>query len=240
MLVNGRKKHPDLKIDYCNSPIYLEAKTPSFSEHQKKVQDILTKIDSRIRLIADEKTQPLHIEMYLFKEPNDLEIIKMVEKVESLWRRKCPEEFLMKGLTKIFVSPIDHEKLSTYVRAIEEKRPRLASISIRMPRGYKCTIEIPFSDERAKRILRKEYLQLSRKAPGVIFLDLSQINELKRWTELIKGRLQPKLHRRISAVLITQQAPSSKKFMIEKSLVIHPNPYHKLPQGFLQLLSEYE
>lgn len=95
---------------------------------------------------------------------------------------------------------------------------------------------MPFTDERSQRILGVKSRQLSREHPALIIVDVSSVTGgLKRWPELMKGRLQPSLNRRIGGILITERSISGKSMKTEKRFIEHPNPILPLPRDFIAI-----
>jgi len=239
LTVQGNKKYPDLRIRWRDSWIYIEVSTPSLSKHQEQINKMMFRISE---VIKDIKSF-LHLEVYLFRDPFGREVDQIIQHCKSLCEaHEQPQELNLKGLAHIFTSPIGKERLSKFDRVLKEKSPILVHVfaELKGEKRRQCTVELPFTDERAERILRREYRQLSRKEPNIIVLDTSFIPaSLKVWSELIKRRLQPNLHRRIGAVLLVQEAISDRSLEIQKSLVAHPKPYNPLPEEFIKLTNAY-
>lgn len=241
LFVGGRLKQPDLRVKYNKNWIYIESATPSISNHRKEMQAIMSSISN----VMYEVQQPLRIEVYLYRDPNKEEVDEIIRRCKALSENPHqPQELYLSGLAQIFTSPIGQERLSTFRPAIEEKRPILvlASAEVRQGGGRACTVKLPFTDERAEIVLKKESKQLSREESGMIILDISSVPAgLKGWPELIKRRLQPNLNRRIGAVLLIQRriAVNHKSVEVQKNLIIHPNPLHPLLEKFLQLTAAY-
>jgi hypothetical protein len=152
-----------------------------------------------------------------------------------------PQESNIGGIAQIFTNPWNEERLPNFAPAIVEKRPIhvLASLSLSkteegVVHGRRCIVKMPFSDERAQRILDEKSDQLARTDPGLIVIDVSGIpGGFKRWPELVIRRLQPNLNRRISGVLITENSITGKTMRVIKNVVRHPNPLHLLSEDFL-------
>jgi hypothetical protein len=239
LLVQGNRKHPDLRIKWRDSWIYVEVAKASLSKHQEQINKIMSKLSEVIKKIK----AGLHLEIYLFKEPSEKEVDQIIQHCKSLCDApEQPQELNLKDLAQIFANPIGQERLSKFDSALKEKRPVLVYVYGELQSGKRrqCTVKFPFTDERAERILRREYRQLSKKEVGLIVLDISNIpGSLKAWSELISRRLQPNLHRRIGAVLLVKHAISIKSLEIQKSLVAHPNPYKAVPEEFIKLTNAY-
>lgn len=186
----------------------------------------------------------LHVEIYLFREPSHKEINEIISECKKLCRIPIQQQELsLKNLAHIFINPLSQQKLSTFKQSIEEKRPVLFWVSMISKDGkihQKCTVKLPFADERADKILGREYKQLSRKEYGLVTIDISGLPvNLKQWIPLIERRLQPNLYRRIGAVLLIKQSIAENALKVKTNLIVHPNPLNPLPDGFLQLVNAY-
>jgi len=241
LIVNGRRRFPDLRVKSDSKWVYVEVVCPGFS---KEIQDIYWTLN-RISNLDDEVRMDRVIEVYLYENPSELKIRQIIDTCKLLAQRDLqPQEYNISSTAQIFTNPWNEELLPSFARAINEKRPLLVLASLKltpeegMGHGRRCIVKIPFSDERAQRVLDEKSGQLSRTDPGLIVMDVSGIpGGFKLWPELIKRRLQPKLNRRISGVLITDNFITNKKMIVQKSLIKHPNPLHQLSDDFLTVAS---
>ena len=240
LMVNGRRRFPDLRVKSDSKWTYVEVVCPSFSKETREVYEILNRISN-----IDDQTMDRVIEVYLYKDPSEPEIRQIIDTCKLLARRDLqPQESNLRGIAQIFTNPWNEELLPSFAPAITEKRPILVCVSFKikteegLSHGRRCIAEMPFTDERAQRILGEKSGQLSRTDPGLIVMDVSGIpGGFKRWPELVTRRLQPNLNRRISAVLITANSITNKKMVVQNSLIKHPNPLHQLSDDFLSVAS---
>lgn len=238
LIVNDRRRFPDLRVKSNSKWVYVEVVCPGFS---KQIQEIYWTLN-RISNLKDEVRMDRVIEVYLYEKPNELKIRQIIDTCKLLAQRDLqPQECNISRTAQIFTNPWNEELLPSFASAINEKRPLLVLASLNlelMGHGRKCIVKIPFSDERAQRVLDEKKGQVSRTDPGLIVMDVSGIpGGFKLWPELIKRRLQPKLNRRISGVLITDSCITDKKMVTQKSLIKHPNPLHQLSDDFLSVVS---
>jgi len=237
--IKNKIRHPDFRVECEKTWVYVEVVCPGFSREAQNIYKIL----SRIANVNDEIRIDRVVEVYLFKDPSDTEINRIIERCKLMAGNDLqPQECSIKNVAQIFTNPWNQERLPTYPPAVEEKRPILGFVRFQIKNekgiahGKKCNVNMPFTDERAQRILSVKSRQLSQKHPGLIIVDVSSVpSGLKRWPELIRRRLQPNLNRRISGVLITESSISGKSMKIEKKFLEHPNPIHPLPQDFIEV-----
>lgn len=176
------------------------------------------------------------LEVYLFKDPNEQEIVSIIDKCKWMALNPQIKEFGFDGLAKIFKDSNNCEQLPTYAPAVQEKRPILVQAKIQLSSSRRVIVKMPFTDERVQSILSEKSRQLSKNSPGMIVMDVSNVpGGFRRWPELIMRRLQPQLNRRIATVLISENSLALKKMMTEKKVILHPNPLHSLPAAFLEI-----
>lgn len=236
LIVNGRRRFPDLRVKSDSKWVYVVV-CPSFSKETQEIFGTLNRISN----LDDEIRMDRVIEVYLYKDPSELEIRQIIDTCKLLAQRDLqPQESNIDGTAQIFTNPWNAERLPNFAPAIIEKRPILVFVNLKtkkeegMVHGKRCIVKMPFTDERAQRILDEKSGQLSRTDPGLIVMDVSGIpGGFKRWPELVRRRLQPNLNRRISGVLIAENSISGKTMIVTKNLISHPNPLHLLSEDFL-------
>jgi len=239
LVLKSKRRHPDLRVKSNGKWVYVEVVCPGFSKEAQNINKILY----RISKVKDEIPLDRVVEIYLYKDPSETEVNQIIETCKFMAQKDSqPQELNIEGIAQIFTNPWNQERLPTFRSAIEEKRPILGIVGFEMKNdqgvihGKKCNATMPFTDERAQRILNEKTKQLSRNDSGMVVIDVSSVpGGLKRWPELIARRLQPNLNRRISGVLITESSITGASMKTEKKLVKHPNPIHSLPEDFLKV-----
>jgi hypothetical protein len=90
----------------------------------------------------------------------------------------------------------------------EEYRPRLGRANSRVENGVAqrhIAIRLAFTDERADAFLDSEARQLPKGAPALIMIQASgATGAFKRWEPMLRRRLQPRLHTRVSGICLFQ------------------------------------
>jgi hypothetical protein len=94
-------------------------------------------------------------------------------------------------------------------------------------------------DERAARLLEAETKHFSREEINVVVIDLSKVPRgVDMFPALIRPRLQPRINRRFSAVLLFFDSVIGSGLVdTEWRLIVNPNAYRQIPESFIQSLS---
>jgi len=252
--VNGKEKHPDFSVRYGNPWIHVEVASPSKSDEQKKIDNVMSQISRASELIE----QPRKIDVFLCKLPMEKEIESIVDICLDLAEKEeqpCTYEVGEIGVITSRILKKEEENLLIN-KNILAKPTKLRKIYGGRPSCYKAYLKIggfpthtisrvhvylPFTDERAERFIHDEKEQLSPHEHNMIALDITHITTVftrsstQDWINLVQRRLQPNLNRRISAVLLIKSSMNTRSVLVEKRLVEHPNPYKRLPDGFLKM-----
>ena len=239
LLVRNKTRHPDFRVKHDSTWIYVEVVCPGFSNEARNIYETL----ARIAEVKDEIRMDRVAEVYLFKDPSQTEVTRIIDKCKLLSEDDLqPQRCTIGNTAQIFTNPWNQELLPTFPPAVQENRPILGVIGFEIKNeggvghGRKCSVKMPFTDERAQRILGEKSRQLSRECHGLIIVDVSSVaGGLKRWPELMEGRLQPSLNRRIGGILIAENSISGKSMKTEKRFIEHPNPIHPLSRDFIRI-----
>lgn len=238
LLIKGRKKDrrikPDLRVKFKEKWIYIEESRLDISSHQKNLMNMLDHISK----ITETCTVSLNIEVSMLKDDlSDEEVNEIIGNIRTLSTvPDQPQEMIIKDLAQIYTYRIGQKK-----PYIQEIRPALAISALSVGRGVEChlNVQIPFTDERIEKIIKKAK-QLSPVESNIIMLDISQVlANLKKWSELIKRRLQPDEHRRICAILLVRKSLTIKSLKVTFNLIQHPNPRKPLSEEFIKLTNNY-
>lgn len=162
LMVNGRRRFPDLRVKSDSKWIYAEVVCPGFSKETQEIYETLNRISNFEDQIMDRV-----IEVYLYKDPSEHEVKQIIDTCKLLAQRDLqPQESNLRGIAQIFTNPWNEELLPGFGPAIKEKRPILVCVSLNLKaeegisHGRRCIAEMPFTDERAQRILGEKSGQL--------------------------------------------------------------------------------
>lgn len=96
-------------------------------------------------------------------------------------------------------------------------------------------VKTPVTDRRAADFLTSEAKQLPTGEPGLVVLDMAAApDSFENWETILRGRLQPSMHTRVSAVLLTrssiQLGAEHFHWIVSKRLIENPNAALPLPR----------
>jgi hypothetical protein len=234
VIVGDREREPDLRIRRDEGAwVYVEITQTDVSEAYERASEVLNKLSAVIESIA----RPFDLEVFLRREPTDVEVDSALDAVLSLCRaRSSGCEELQDGLGMLFleetpsgpVTPDDHG---------EEPRPRLGKARVKIEHGVqtrRVVVRLPYSDERAENLLRRESAQLPADGPGLVMVHMGNApGGFKSWDPLIRRRFQPAIHTRVGGVCLfsagTLLVESGIARLSQTKLLLNPHTRTALP-----------
>lgn len=258
----------DIAVKLNSECVNIEVKTPQKSDIQKEIERKIHELSNLVHKLPFSR----NLYIFLTKEPNYKEqqlIIKKTlklalseqqptfDKVNEVSYIKTDNHVMKPILLKtrmirrLNIFPSYPES----IRHVYEARPVLFFSAQRYDTSegginVNLTIHIPFEDKRVISMINKKRKQLSRDSMNLVAFDtthipiphLSATKTYDRWITRLKKALKTELSRRIGAVLIFSRLDYGGKISIKSSLFVHPNPYKRLPQSFLDKcnLNSYE
>jgi hypothetical protein len=200
--VGGRKRKPDLGLVASGEQVYVEISSARESMAQGAVvQDLERLADIALAATPFANTS----EIYLHRAPKQEEESRLVAIIERL----CAlggEQVERGELANVVVN----NNIPTVVQPCEHEdgyRPGLSMARVQVEGDLKrhTVVRYPFSDARAAAMLTKEASQLPTGSPGVVILDVSgAAGAMKTWETVLRRRLHPSQHTRVSAVVLIQ------------------------------------
>ena len=106
------------------------------------------------------------------------------------------------------------------------------------------SVHMPFTDERAERMLREEARQLPTDAPGLVAIDVTRTSiVLNAWESLLNRRLQPSQHTRVSGIVLFQNNivsddDGSWKIKTSGKLTLNQHAKFELPASVRSAISD--
>ncbi len=100
--------------------------------------------------------------------------------------------------------------------------------------NHKVSVQVPFTDERAEKILRTQARQLPKDGMGLVMINASGgAGRFQGWACLIGKRLQPKIHRRVGGVCLFEgsMVPNGPRYdwLVQTKLVVNEHARLQLP-----------
>ncbi len=203
---NGPPKVPDFRLRAPNETwTYVEVTAPETSKLQQATKRTIERLVSYLDLMPMNSS----IEVLLRRDPDDEDLAVLDQEIAKLAlsgvsaRKDLPELALVLAnqTAPADVAISDHG---------ESSEPSLIStaaivdIDGGVAKAAKhIVVQIPFMDDRAELFLRTEAKQLPHDHPGVVMIDLTGVPAPPdKWEALIRRRLQPTIHTRVSAVCL--------------------------------------
>jgi len=199
-------KEPDCRINLNNQIIYIEITHRNRSENFKKGIEITGKVAR----LAGETFKGSHAKIAILRLPTDNELKRITHWLQNIGNIN---EGKLDNLAYFYLDTIE-SPLSKKDKLIKYLPPH-SHYATFVKKGMKGTTGLYINDIVAKEILKREAQQLSKQYPGIICIDTSSVScGYENWIPLIKRRFQPKINKRISAVLLFSISLSNEKSLI--------------------------
>jgi hypothetical protein len=201
--VGARTRQPDLRLTNDGEHVYVEVSAAQSSEEAQEVRDRIDEIAQRALGATPWGNTS---EIYLHREPSDHEVSELLSAIGPLCS-SGNEQMLHKELANVVVNSCEPTKVEPYDHG-DAPRPRLSIAHFQITAEGKrrhAVVRYPYSDERAAKFLSNEAQQLPKDTPGIIVLHVSgAVGGMKSWEPLLRQRLRPNLHTRVSAVVLLE------------------------------------
>jgi hypothetical protein len=216
---------PDFRFRADSTWVYCEVSGRRISEPQKRTDAILSKAAT----VAADAVPGRHGKLSILKEVTDQELAAILSSVP---RTETPSQVAVTDFARFYTDDLVSAVSDVDLIATVVPVPRQFATNLRthngqvIAKGTACTC---ISDMAAQDILEQEAAQLPRNHPGLIWLDVSTVNEANLdWPPLIQRRFQPNINTRISGAILSSTAASSDG-KIETSWTLLLNPYARCP-----------
>jgi hypothetical protein len=205
--VGERTRAPDFRLRLDETDVFVEVSSPQRSDAFHEANQIAQQLAA-----AALQATPAgcSAEIYLHGTPDESAVAWMLDTVSRLSRlggerveKGDVANVVVNHSAPLSIEPFDHG---------DEARPRIgvAQLEWRGDDSRHALVRLPFTDERAARMLRQEARQLPVEAPGVVVLQVSgATTSLVAWQTLLKPRLHPGQHTRVSAIVLLQSGIAS-------------------------------
>jgi hypothetical protein len=179
----------------------------------------LREIMASLVVLLDAVTGRYALEIFLRREPTASEMQYMTGRLSAVCGMAGHQiEELPDSLGTLYLNETEPGQMQLTDHG-EEYRPRLGQLKSHVERGVAqrhICVRLAFSDERAEAVLDAEAQQLPKTAPGVVMLQTSAATgAFKLWEPMLRKRLQPKLHTRVSAICLFESGMHPQEIGVE-------------------------
>jgi len=214
------KRVPDGRIrTAAGSPwTYFEVSQRAMSELKAYAEKVMM----RVSQVAAELNPGVHAKIAILRVPEEFEVDAILE-----WLKSGPHSGVeLQGLAVLAREPIETGVNDGDVLYQHVGQPRFFTTTIAsgLP-AKKASVAMAVSDVGAKNMLDKEAQQIPANEPGFLVFDLSSVigSGSKDWRSLIERRLQPNVHTRVGAVILTECYGSAKGRQSKSEIVVNPH-----------------
>ncbi|MBZ5657465.1 MAG: hypothetical protein LAO56_19530 [Acidobacteriia bacterium] len=221
----------------------VEVTQATTSEYQQHLLDILEKILEALR----ESKSRFSLNVIFRREPTEAEITFLRSELPQFCVQPGQQQATLPGELGFML--LNHAPIS------QGQKIEIAglgpTIGIMMfvgggPGGgpnHKVSVQIPFTDERAEEILRKEAKQLPKDGIGLVMINASGgAGRFQVWTSLISQRFQRKIHTRVSGVCLFEgsMVPNGPQYdwLVQTKLVVNDHSQFQLPSWIQTTFNE--
>ncbi len=204
--IGGWNRVPDFRARRGGDWTYVEVSQPTMSDVHTRLREIM----SRLVVLLDAVAGRYALEIFLRREPNAAELQHMTTRLPAVCAMDGHQiEELPDGLGTLYLNETEPGQMHLTDHG-EEYRPRLGQLKSHVENGVAqrhICVRLAFSDERAEAVLDGEAQQLPKTSPGLVMLQTSgATGAFKLWEPMLRKRLQPKLHTRVSAICLFESA----------------------------------
>ena len=243
--VDVRNRKPDFRVRESDAPwTYVEVAAPDISETREQAELVMQEIASILPELAIDTA----VDLFLRREPTLAEIDSAKREMLRLGKSGTAGDYDI-GYGIISVNMSHPSRVEPRDFGVEPYTPRLGLARAEgvagTPANKRVSVRYPYSDERAEEFLTREAKQLSRESPGLVMLSLSStVAPFRTWRPLLARRLQPNLHRRVSAVCLfvsgMESTLAGEDVVSHTSVVENPYSLHQLPAWLSAALRRFE
>lgn len=223
---------PECRFRVDGEWVYVEVSRRAISEVRQRCERVL----ASVALAAAYAVSGAHGKVALLREPGTDELQRIINWLRTI---HTPEGSTLDDLAFFYADSFESPTSADDVIAQKITGPPefLTHIADQMTKGTAC---IGVSDVAAQSALEAEAAQLPRDAPGIIFLDLtSVIGTYRRWSPLIRRRLQPNINTRIGSVVVYERLRGVHGPTKAGEVLLNEHARCPLPDGVTSILMRF-
>ena len=242
--VAGRNKRPDFCISLSGvDGAFVEVTQPNMSEDQVVAHTVLERITAEATRIK----KGFALEAFLRRVPTEQEVTEIIARLPTFCIQDGTHRQDLGNLGFLMLNLDTPGRVEVRSHEGEENRPRLCqakAISGPDEPHRHIVVRLAFSDERAQQFLEAEAKQLPKETPGLIMMQMSRApGGFKTWEPILRRRLQPKLHTRVSAICLFQSGlewtTDGEAWIPHTKLLVNPHAKIPLPEWIVKQLNRF-
>ncbi len=229
--VRAADKKPDFRIRLNEAPwVYVEVSKLHESKASNRVQELLRRIADSVMAIES----PFLLELILNREPVADEEQAIVTRAIAACNEPDGHRIDITDVASILVKSGDPRVVVPSLTP-GDNQPRMAiSRGFLSPGGpnRQLIARVPFADERAEVILRREAKQLPGDECGLLMVNVnSQPSAFESWSKRVPERFEGDQHTRVAGVLLFMHATtlSDRGLVWVPHVRLIPNPHAAVP-----------
>jgi hypothetical protein len=236
--VGDKNKKPDFRIRRGIEPwVYVEVTKLHGSAASARVQALLARISKRMM----EVERSFVLELVLNREPSEDEEELVLGAATEACRVDAGHELTVTDVASILIKAGDSEVVVP-TPIPDDSRPRMAmSRSIVGPgaANRQLIARVPFADERAEEILKREARQLPKDECGLVMVNVNlQPSAFESWSKRVPERFTPGQYTRVAGVILFMHATSPSElglvWLPYVRLISNQNATKQLPAWVLE------
>lgn len=222
--------------------VYVEVSRPDASDLRIRAGALIDRVASLVERIPE----TFGLEVFLRREPDADEEERITREVVDLCRVKGRHVRDLPGLGLLLLnaSPPDQVVFEDHGDPVV---PRVGVVKLVSADGRvgRIVVRMPFSDDRAEKVLKREAAQLPNDAPGVVIIDIANATgSLRTWGPLIERRFQPSLFTRVGAVCLFSSGQGTdvhgrETWVRETKIIANPHARYPVPGWAMERLASW-
>lgn len=228
---DGRKA--DFRIRLENTPwTTVEVTQPEDSVEKLRLQKIISKFTDALGDLENLCV----LEIVFCREPTEAEVEILCSRLPEFCMQEGPKQAkLIDDMGFLFLNQSPINQMIEHAIPGKENIPMIGVVMFvgGGPDGgphHQVAVRMPFTDNRAKEILRGEAKQLPKDGCGLVMIDVSSANgSFEEWSAMFRRRFQPTINTRVGGVCLFEgnMSPVGDPYQFLIKTQLHINPYAK-------------
>jgi hypothetical protein len=237
--VGERTKIPDFRVTSDDTVwTNVEVTAPDRSADNAHKDKLITSIADQLLSLP----YGASIELLLLRNPNSDELDGLVQRATTL---AATMNFVTEDIQGLAIVMVNRLSPGEFAPPNYGKKfgPLLVSAAVASENGIlkSVCVRMPVIDLRAENFLTSEARQLSSNEPGLIIIDMHSVPwGIGDWAPLLRRRLQPSIHTRVSGICLvkwgTRSTSDGEAVVPEVLLIENPHAVMPLPEWLREKL----